>query len=54
MMHGSNVHEVMPGVWQFNPERTLSETEQRKRVDDLISLLDQKIADYQNLRRNAQ
>ncbi|MCY8517906.1 hypothetical protein [Bacillus atrophaeus] len=45
---------VMPGVVQFMPERKLTDVERKKKIDDLINLIDQKIADYQNLRRNAQ
>ncbi|MCY7875095.1 hypothetical protein MOB01_18070 [Bacillus spizizenii] len=47
------VQAVMPGVWEFKPERKLTDAERKKEINKLIALIDQKIVDYQNMRRNA-
>ncbi|MEC1800547.1 hypothetical protein ACUUYQ_21055 [Bacillus halotolerans] len=47
------VQAVMPGVWELKPERKLTDAERKKEINNLIALVDQKIADYQNSRRNA-
>ncbi|OIK22991.1 hypothetical protein BKP66_00915 [Bacillus amyloliquefaciens] len=44
---------IMPGVWEFKAERKLTDAERKQELDNLIALLDQKIADYQNFRGNA-
>ncbi|MEC1650126.1 hypothetical protein P9D74_03890 [Bacillus vallismortis] len=47
------VQAVMSGVWELKPERKLTDAERKQEVNKLIALIDQKIADYQNSRRNA-
>lgn len=47
------VQVVMPGVWELKPERKLTDAERKKEINNLIALIDQKIAVYQNFRRNA-
>ncbi|MCX4077531.1 hypothetical protein OQZ55_15140 [Bacillus subtilis] len=43
------VQAVMPGVWKLDPERKLTDAERKKEINNLIALVDQKIADYQTL-----
>ncbi|MGG1075954.1 hypothetical protein ABE146_10505 [Bacillus subtilis] len=52
-MHGTKAQLIMPGVWEHKPERKLTDAERKKEINKLIALIDQKIADYQNFRRNA-
>ncbi|AII38093.1 hypothetical protein ACMXZI_02760 [Bacillus subtilis] len=52
-MHGTKAQLIMPGVWELKPERKLTDAERKKEINKLIALIDQKIADYQNFRRNA-
>ncbi|MCY8511231.1 hypothetical protein MOD07_16980 [Bacillus mojavensis] len=47
------VQAVMSGVWEHKPERKLTDAERKKEINNLIALVDQKIADYKNSRRNA-
>ncbi|WP_375156467.1 hypothetical protein [Bacillus velezensis] len=47
------IQEIMPGVLQIVPERKLTDDQRKKEIDELIKVLDQKIADYQNFRGNA-
>ncbi|WP_434685498.1 hypothetical protein ACGLHP_14540 [Bacillus velezensis] len=43
------IQAIMPGVLQIVPERKLTDDQRKKEIDELIKVLDQKIADYQNL-----
>ncbi|MFE1562945.1 MULTISPECIES: hypothetical protein [Bacillus amyloliquefaciens group] len=52
-MLGTKADMIMPGVWNFEAERKLTDAERKQELDKLITLLDQKIADYQNFRGNA-
>lgn len=47
------IQVIMPGVLQIVPERKLTDDQRKKEIDELIKILDQKIADYQNFRGNA-
>lgn len=49
-MLGTKADMIMPGVWEFKAERKLTDAERKQEFDNLIALLDQKIADYQNFR----
>ncbi len=44
------IQAIMPGVLQIVPERKLTDDQRKKEIDELINVLDQKIADYQNFR----
>ncbi|MFZ4847402.1 hypothetical protein ACOYX7_17250 [Enterococcus casseliflavus] len=52
-MHGTKAELIMPGVWELKPERKFTDAERKEKINKLIALIDQKIADYQNMRRNA-
>ncbi|MBM7029136.1 hypothetical protein ACJJTF_16340 [Bacillus velezensis] len=52
-MLGTKADMIMSGVWEFKAERKLTDAERKQELDNLIALLDQKIADYQNFRGNA-
>ncbi|MGM0950022.1 MAG: hypothetical protein ACQEWT_14480 [Bacillota bacterium] len=52
-MHEIKVQLIIPGVWELKPERKLTDAERKQEVNNLIAHIDQKIADYQNSRRNA-
>ncbi|MEN3816464.1 MULTISPECIES: type VI secretion system contractile sheath protein TssC [Bacillus amyloliquefaciens group] len=47
------IQAIMPGVLQIVPERKLTDDQRKKEIDELIKVLDQKIADYQIFRGNA-
>ncbi|WP_195155631.1 hypothetical protein [Bacillus velezensis] len=47
------IQAIMPGVLQIVPERKLTDDQRKKEIDELIKVLDQKIADHKNFRGNA-